>query len=526
MAVTIKQLTKKTFYSLIFLTGIAICLGIIFRLSNLDYKVFWHDEIHSQFHIAGYYFFELHQGVFNGKILHPQDLQYYLHLNPQRDFIDTLKSLAVDDPHHPPLYYIFARFWLQIFGDNIAILRSFSVFISLLMLPVAYFLSQEAFNNQKISLIFVSLISLSPLFVLYAQEAREYSLWGLLILLSYLCLLKALKVQSLTSSLSNWGLYTLTIIAGLYTSALMILVIFAQFIYVILTTQWTKQRVFFYPLSLSLTGFAFLPWFLIFINNYAVYKAANAWMSETMISWQEILQKISINLSRLFLLINPDSRLDIMMMLIIPLVSLILYAIYYLITHHATYPSKIFLLTFAFMPFLGLLLPDLLFGGIRSIIPRYLIPTWLGLLFILSYTLGLFSEKKTGQQILGLLLFFSIISNIINLQSDTAWTKDINYQLPQVAQLINDSSSPLVVGDDKSYHPGTWFALSYLLDSDVKLQLLSNTENYQLPSSFKTIYLLNLPDEFKLNLQPYQTSTFEKVFQNDALWLWKIVRKQ
>ena len=241
-----------------------ILLGIFFRVVRSDHKVFWHDEIHSQFHIAGYHYAELHAGVFNSKILQPQDLQQYLHLAPDKTFIDTLKGLASDDPHHPPLYYLLARFWLQLWGDSRAILRSFSVLTSILVLPAGYFLSQGIFNNQKISLIFVALLAISPLFVLYAQEAREYSLWVLLILLSYLYLLKALKAQLLTSQLIHWGLYTLIIASGLYTSVLMILVIFSQFIYVLFSTKPSKPIFIFYPLSLLLTGLAFLPWFLVF----------------------------------------------------------------------------------------------------------------------------------------------------------------------------------------------------------------------------------------------------------------------
>ena len=122
-----------------------------------------------------------------------------------------MKGLLLDDPHHPPLYYLLARFWLYIWGDNIISSRVLSVISGVLILPIAYLLSQEVFKQKKISLIFTLLIANSPFFILFAQEAREYSLWALFILLSYLSLFKALNTKNIRLSGVYWGCYILFI---------------------------------------------------------------------------------------------------------------------------------------------------------------------------------------------------------------------------------------------------------------------------------------------------------------------------
>ena len=75
----------------------------------------------------------------------------------------------------------------------------------------------------------VVLVSVSPFHVLYSQEARQYSLWTVIILLSSGMLLRALS--SRTKFL--WILYAVTVALGLYIHSLFALVITAHGVYVI-----------------------------------------------------------------------------------------------------------------------------------------------------------------------------------------------------------------------------------------------------------------------------------------------------
>ncbi|MEG4330199.1 hypothetical protein Q5688_33505, partial [Microcoleus sp. herbarium5] len=63
-------------------------------------------------------------------------------------------------------------------------------------------------------------LAVSPLHVLYAQEARPYSLWSALILLSCASLLRALRLQNKLS----WSIYAVANIMGFYTHFFSLLV--------------------------------------------------------------------------------------------------------------------------------------------------------------------------------------------------------------------------------------------------------------------------------------------------------------
>ncbi|NER30255.1 MAG: hypothetical protein F6J89_22180 [Symploca sp. SIO1C4] len=67
-------------------------------------------------------------------------------------------------------------------------------------------------------------MAVSPFQVLYAQEAREYSLWTVTILLSTAALLKAMR----SPSHSSWGIYTVSLTLGFYKTILSTLVAMGQ----------------------------------------------------------------------------------------------------------------------------------------------------------------------------------------------------------------------------------------------------------------------------------------------------------
>src|SRR5579864_9278127 len=50
---------------------------------------------------------------------------------------------------HPPMYYIFLRFWHNIFGDSLLSLRSMSVLFSLGSIWAAWLFTKQTFKNEK-----------------------------------------------------------------------------------------------------------------------------------------------------------------------------------------------------------------------------------------------------------------------------------------------------------------------------------------------------------------------------------------
>lgn len=196
-----------------------LMVGIFFRFFNLDRKVYWHDETFTSLRISGYTVNEVKQQIFNGRIINKESFAKFQNSNMEKGLSDTIISLQVDDPQYPPLYYILAWFWVEIFGNSVTIIRSLSAFISLLIFPSIYWLCRELFKASAwVSEVAIALMAISPIHLVYAQEAREYILWIVTVLLCSASLLRALRLESKDQVLRilNWEMYAVTLVLSLY----------------------------------------------------------------------------------------------------------------------------------------------------------------------------------------------------------------------------------------------------------------------------------------------------------------------
>ena len=89
------------------------------------------------------------------------------------------------------LYYALLRAWLH-FGRSEYFIRSLSVLISVAALPAMYWLARLLYG-RRVALIATALLTFNAYSVRYAQEARSYSLFLLLAILSSVCLVACLQ---------------------------------------------------------------------------------------------------------------------------------------------------------------------------------------------------------------------------------------------------------------------------------------------------------------------------------------------
>lgn len=275
----------------------ALLLGIFFRLTHIDRKIYWHDEAFTSLRVSGYTMVEVVQEVMDAQEVGIKYLQKYQHLKPASNLIDTIESLAVEDPQHPPLYYALLRFWVGWFGDSIATIRSLTVLISLLVFPCIYWLCQELFQSPLVGWVAIALLAVSPVHVLFAQEAREYCLWTVTILLSSASLLQAMRLNTKLS----WGIYAISLALSLYTFLLSGLVAVGHGIYVVIIEFRLSKKAISFLLA-SFTGFViFTPWLLVVIVNFQALQATTGWTSQPLplATW---VNRWLLNLSRIFLM--------------------------------------------------------------------------------------------------------------------------------------------------------------------------------------------------------------------------------
>jgi uncharacterized membrane protein len=501
-------------------------LGIGLRFINLDKKIYWHDEVYTSLRSTGHTMGQVEEQMFVGRVVNAKALLQYQQLDPNLGLRQALDSMAIEDAQHPPLYFVILRFWMQAFGNTIATIRSLSVLISLLLFPAIYWLCWELFASSAVGWMAIVLTAISPINLWLAQDAREYGLWMVTIALTSAALLRALRIETRTS----WLLYALTLALGFYSYLLTGLVAIAHGIYVLILQgfHWNRTTKVF-SIALGIGTIAILPWMLIVIQHFEIIKLSTEWLKNSL-PLPITLQIWLLNSSRLFL--DFDLKLEHLWVycLTIPILCLEIYAFYWLCRHT---PPKVYLfvLTLVGVTALYVLLPDIIQGGQRSVVTRYLMPCYLGMQLAVAYLLvdkisRLRSRSRKIWQIITVsAIVVGMASCLVSSQSVTWWHRDVSYHHAEIANILNQKSRPLLISDSFGINTGNLVSLSYLLDSKVQYLLLPEVGMHphqiqNIPQGFSDIFLLNLPDGFR---QQFEQKNHGKVIPAIAD-LWQYVR--
>lgn len=452
---------------------VLLLLGIFWRFFHLDYKVYWFDEVYTSLRAAGFTTQEIDTTIWQDKLFTTVDLQQFQHLKPESTYQDTLNSLVTEDPQHPPLYFFLARFWMQQFGSSITASRTLPVLISLLSLPAMYALAQELFANSLVAWLATAFLALSPFDILFAQTARQYSLLTLAIIVSSWLLLRALKLQKW----HRWFLYIIASTLGLYAHPFFALILMAQFLLVALQKLRHKSLSVLFPLiSYLLIPILYSPWLWIMYRNYQT-AASNTSGTSRKVSLVYMLKQWTLSFTTPFFDLDFGSGSIGTYLLRLPILLLIVVAVYRACRHNES-KTYSFILLSILLPFLCLALPDLIVGGKRSTVTRYLLPCFPGIQLAVAYWFAyqIAQGKKFWQGMLAVLLTGSIISSGISAFSDSWWSKGISYPNPEIARQINQASNPILISDRGAnrLNRANLISISYLLRSDVKLLLLSH----------------------------------------------------
>ena len=142
------------------LVGALTLAGAALRLATIDVQGFWFDEALTS------HLLELSLG-------------------------DMLAELP-DTQLTPPLYYVLAWPWVQVFGGHELALRSFSALAGVATIPVAYLAGRELVSRRA-GVVLAALTAFNPLLVWYSQEGRPYALLALLGAASLLFFARALR---------------------------------------------------------------------------------------------------------------------------------------------------------------------------------------------------------------------------------------------------------------------------------------------------------------------------------------------
>jgi uncharacterized membrane protein len=167
---------------------------------------------------------------------------------PLNQFFEYLKA-----DFHPPLYYLFLKFWLPIAGNTEWLIRLPDILVGSASIFLLYLLGKNLFGkNSKLPLLMALFLALNPFHIYYTQELRMYNLSAFFVLLSWLFLLKN---KYLFVGIANFlGIFTF------YGAGF-------NFISQALFLLFTKKK------DLSKFAFSFLPTIIGFIFWWPVFSA-------------------------------------------------------------------------------------------------------------------------------------------------------------------------------------------------------------------------------------------------------------
>lgn len=516
---------------------VVLVLGVFFRFVNLDRKVYSVAETYTSLRISGYTEAELVQQ--SHQVIGIKEFQKYQRTNPEKNFTDTVKSIAKEEPQLTPLYFLIARAWVETFGNSIAVTRSLSAFISLLTFPAIYWLCLELFKSPLTGWLAIALLSISPFHVLYAQEARPYSLWEVAILVSSTLLLRAMRLNTLRS----WCIYAVSLAFGFYSFLYFILVALGHGIYVAVTKgQASKIKAYLFA---SLAGFiTFLPWMLVVITNKSSIVEKTNWQGEKK-SLLFLVEMWMANISRNFIDFNfssdktPGIYLIPFVAISLIIIALILYSIYFLY-RNTPKQTWLFVLTLMLIPALVLIMQDLMRGGIRSTQGRYFVPFYLSsqlavaYLFArkISFNVNSWKRQKVWQLAMITLISFGIVSCSFISQAESWWNKYTSSAEIEMAQIINSSPKPLLLDAIDANHVsytdiGTLLSLSYILNPKVKIQLVVEPNTPEITKDFSDVFVEDFFDSSSnllSRIEKKQNLKAELVLKDGITSLYKLTK--
>jgi uncharacterized membrane protein len=539
----------KSWLQIVLITLLA--LGIFCRFVNLNDKVYWGDETLSSSRIAGFSNDEVNDRIYTGKPIPVSEVLQYQSPHPERNVLDTVRVIATEAPQHPPLYYILSRFWEQALGSSVGIKRSFTAWISLLAFPGIYWLCRELFQqhglSSEIGWMAIALVALAPIHLLYAQEVRGYSLWTVATIFSSAALLRAMRVKTTQS----WVIYAVSLTISLYAFLFGVLVAIAHAVYVVMINRlrWTPEvRAF----CLAAIGgiLLFTPWIVTFQLNQLEASEGWAWVT----SWQNpdiFFRAWATNFLYGFFDMQffPDDPFTQPKVYLFPVyLALVSYATYYVCCH--TSPRIwLFIILLMASTAVPLALPDLVSGGLRSTIPRYQIPSYLGMQLAVAY---LFTAKlhplltpqrqrRIWQGLFAWVVTGAILSCAQIASSQTWWSKYTDYPNVEIASIINQSSHPLLLSDSRRSRV---LSISHLLHPTTQLQLVPRRgkDRFIPEDSLPEIAVDQYSDVFLLEIAPpkpllrhelreHKGYKFEQVFKNEINFyeirrtiLWRLLR--
>ncbi len=496
--------------AILLLALVAVCAGAALRFANLDGKVLWHDEAHTALRVSGFTTQMFVDDVFSNRILTRDELLTYQQPKAGQGLPATLRAL-MSRPEHAPLYYLSARLGFYFSDDARTATRTVAALWSLLLLPAVYWLWCELFRERRGALLLVGLVALSPFHIVYAQEARQYSLWAVMTALVCAALLYARRRDDWPA----WLLYGLIAAIGLYTHLMLGVVLLVQALWMLWECARTERAVLVrFALSLSLAALLILPWLTLFLGGLDGVRSVTSWMTVP-VPLDKLISAWGLHLTRQFV----DGPLAPML---VPVAVVLVLTALYIALRYAPRASKRLLFLLLLTTTAIVIGPDLLDGGRRSLEARYLLPALLLVVVLVAFALDWMINRPAaiwrwgGVGLWLALLVGGLWSDIGLVRAEYWWNKSMSSYNHEVARRLNATERPLLVVPNGDINPGEVLSVVHAADARVRFYLLPWD---QLPAPAELtgdVFILNPSPTLQERLR--QFGTVEPAYEEGRLW--------
>ena len=499
----------RSLRALVLVCAIVMLVGAGLRFVRLDAKIFGNDEATTSVHVSGHTIAQFGVETFDGRPRTADELLAYQRPDPKHGLRDVAASLAIEDPQHPPLYYVLERQWELGAGSSLASRRTLSAIFGVASIAAAIWLGIELWSLAA-GVIMGALVAASPFAIAYAQVAREYSLWIALTFASTALFVRAIR----TESAIWWTVYAACAIAGLYTDTLYAIVVVAHAIALPFASPKRMRASFigFGAASLAML-IAYAPWIAILRAGFGHGLVTNNTFLGAGLPLKLFALKWIFNIGTLFY--DADYVMPKTVVLALPGFVVLIASAVACVRATKRRPSLEIVLVLAIVPFLALVLPDLLHHQQRSTASRYLVPLWVAAYTMLGVGLAIAFEagNRNLRAAASAFVAFTALTGFGSFyvsSEHTSWWVDGSASLADApANAIAHSREPLVLWH-ATWGPGappdgawdfTPMILANIVPAQTRFALFPNDEAVTIPKNDGTTLALEPTDDFLADLR-------------------------
>lgn len=504
---------------------VIITMAIGLRIFGINSKPMWGDEIVTLGKMYGYSAKEIKNHIMGLKA--PSNLSRFKRTGTYSSY---LRAMSIEGSH-VPLFGTLVWGFNSVFPGVSSPNRWISVYASLITIMLIVFMCRRTCKDTRFVILVTAMVALSPMQLVYSQEGRPYALFMMFFVWASLLFLRAVS----SGSQKSWFAYSVMIALESLTHLLFIFHLAVNVVFILLFKQTNKKVQLGKTILFSILGCLPLVLWKFWCLSQPGYKdlaRLTGWLYSD-VSWTLMVNTFLLNLSRNFYdLCEAFNYIHIPMYLGFAIVSLIS-----LICLFRKRNVLSFYVIVTVAVHFSLILVDLLLGGKRSLITRFLLPAYLSCTIAIAYFVydQIFCSNNVKQRVVGsvlmcVLLISGVVSSLTFVTSKTWWNKGHEFHFNKVANIIAQHKKALILGA-----PEDLFALSFQLSKTFKYFNPIESGNWSAVSNWPgTMFALNkkVIKEKMLDLNPsYKMSKHWRWMESNSpiliskTQLWKLENK-